>query len=402
MGCTFSNKVNRERTFNPIPDRFTSIEQVQHAIRTAGLESSNLILAVDFTTSNTWTGRETFNGRCLHDTSGAHNPYQQVIDIVGRTLEEFDDDRLIPAYGFGDSTTGDRHCFPFFTGDQPAHGVDEVLTRYQDVVENVDLAGPTSFAPVIKQAIQVVRKEEGYHILVIIADGQVTDASPTGETARAIIEASHYPLSIVVVGVGDGPWDIMEHYDDELPERRFDNFQFVDFTRLVQQNRTKPRSALEAQFALAALMEIPDQYAFIKKHGLLNTANFPRRSPQSTHLVSTPSTNLQPRLDTQCNRRQGDPRRAESPRRATAPAALFMQQSQPPGELTLPGSPHEASFPTREASFPTHRQEKPQFGHHIHEILPPDYDLVATDVDRVAFVNAQWGSGNVAPAADWA
>merc|ERR1711959_11140 len=117
----------------------------------------------------------------------------------------------------------------------------------------------------------------GYHILVIIADGQVTDPTPTGETARAIIEASQYPLSIVTVGVGDGPWHIMEQYDDELPARQFDNFQFVEFNSLCRQSRgAKGNSeALDARFALAALMEIPDQYNYIKRAGLLDPANFP-------------------------------------------------------------------------------------------------------------------------------
>ena len=50
------------------------------------------------------------------------------------------------------------------------------------------------------------------------------DADPTLE---ALVDASNYPLSIVMIGVGDGPWGLMEDCDDLLPSRKFDNFQVL-------------------------------------------------------------------------------------------------------------------------------------------------------------------------------
>ena len=258
--------------FSRIPDLYNSIDEVQVALRAVGLESSSLIFGIDFTKSNTRTGKVSFERRCLHDTTGPLNPYQQVLSIMGRTLEAFDDDHLIPTFGFGDIHTADKACFPFFP-DRPCAGLQEAQSRYLEIAPGIELSGPTNFAPVINKAIETVQQTKAYHILVIIADGQVSNVR---ETVDAIVRASSHPLSIVMVGVGDGPWDMMRQFDDELPQRKFDNFQFVCFTELQRRlakvmgdGRGRPAGRADAWLAMAMLMEVPEQYRAIKKLRLL-------------------------------------------------------------------------------------------------------------------------------------
>ncbi|GFS03195.1 teneurin-1 [Elysia marginata] len=289
------------RTFYSFEDRFCNFEDVARACRKAGLETCGLIVGVDFSASNEWQGRKTFSGQNLHKVVAGKilNPYQKVISIIGRTLESFDEDNLIPAFGFGDTQTTSQSVFSFKqeieaveerekTGlkiedldeeggvsdksgrDVPCKGFTEVLERYGDIANKITLGLPTNFAPIINKAVSIVRELKKYHILIVIADGQVTEHS---STVQAIVDASLYPLSIVMVGVGDGPWATMEQFDNSLPQRCFDNFQFVNFHAVTERCRKSP----EASFALQAMMEIPDQYKTIKSLGYLE------RRPSSSH-----------------------------------------------------------------------------------------------------------------------
>ncbi|CAL9124827.1 unnamed protein product [Musa acuminata var. zebrina] len=307
-----SKRSRRRQKYAYIPDNYTSIEQVADALRDAGLESSNLILGIDFTRSNEWTGKRSFHDLSLHNISNHRlNPYQQAISIIGKVLASFDEDDLIPCFGFGDcmassssssssaavawfgcdvslllllllpATTKDQGVFSFRSDHSPCHGFDEVLRCYREIVPHLKLSGPTSFAPIVETAVDIAESSGGqYHVLVIIADGQVSrDPNKEPETIESIVRASAYPLSIVLVGVGDGPWDAMRKFDDRIPARDFDNFQFVNFTDIMRSNANAAEK--EAAFALAALMEIPIQYKATVELGILGreTGKPKRRVP---------------------------------------------------------------------------------------------------------------------------
>jgi E3 ubiquitin-protein ligase RGLG len=251
-----------------------NVQEVQRNLRGAGLENCSLIVGIDFTRSNLTQGFTTYHERSLHSLEfakeGKLNPYQSVLNVIGDTLAVFDDDGLIPAYYFGDKTTRDHSVKPL--AGKPAAGFAQLLEQYAAVVDKVHMDGPTSFGPLITKACELVRDSDNeFHILVIITDGAVNDRND--ETRKAIIEAAATcPLAIVAIGVGDGPWDEMQKFDDELPERRFDNFTFVNYEEIKRKY-----DGSDVVFAEEALRETPKQYRFLRANGYMGAKPGARR-----------------------------------------------------------------------------------------------------------------------------
>ncbi|KAJ4977075.1 hypothetical protein NE237_002181 [Protea cynaroides] len=259
-------------------------EQVSSTLRESGLESSNLIIGIDFSASNRKKGQRSFNYQSLHDLSGSPNPYQQAIDIIGNTLAPFTKDNKIHSYGFGDASTKGDDVFSFHSDLTPCQGFEEVLTCYRKIAQKVYFDGPTCFAPIIEAAIDIVENSGGqHHVLVIIADDSIRQS----KEIDSIVTASEYALSIVYVGVGDGPWDEMKGLADKIHGRKFDNFQFVNFYDIMK--RYENPSEKEAAFSLVSTMKIPMQYKASKEHGFLG-----RTTGRPTKVVPrTPSFLLQ-------------------------------------------------------------------------------------------------------------
>ncbi|KAL0728426.1 hypothetical protein Bca4012_024519 [Brassica carinata] len=124
---------------------------------------SNMIVGIDVTKSNEWAGARSFGRQSLHYIETTPNPYQRAIHSI-MTSSVLDQDNLIPCYGFGDATTHDQDVFSFNSNDAFCSGFEEVLMCYRDIVPQLHLAGPTSFAPIIETAMTIVGESGGLAI----------------------------------------------------------------------------------------------------------------------------------------------------------------------------------------------------------------------------------------------
>ncbi|XP_052396133.1 copine-9-like isoform X2 [Carassius gibelio] len=236
----------------------------------------NFTVAIDFTASNGNPSQPT----SLHYMNPYQlNAYAMALKAVGEIVQDYDSDKLFPAYGFGAKLPPDgkiSHAFPLNSDCENANcvGIEGVLEAYYDCLRKVQLYGPTNFAPVINQVAQCaseVTDGSQYFVLLIITDGVISDMVQTRE---AVVTAASLPMSVIIVGVGPAEFDAMEELDgDEVrvssrgraAER--DIVQFVPFRDYIDRSGNQVLSM--ARLAKDVLAEIPDQLlSFMKSRGI--------------------------------------------------------------------------------------------------------------------------------------
>ncbi|CAI2365779.1 unnamed protein product [Moneuplotes crassus] len=224
----------------------------------------NLSVCVDFTKSN---GRIT-KPTSLHflDPSGKKmNDYQNAIRQVGNILEAYDYNQKYPCYGFGGIPNDSgwkkaSHCFNLNGQDQPeADGVNGILEAYQFSLLNCQLFQPTKFGPCLRKTIDYVKEhieEKMYHVLLILTDGNIHDMK---QTKNYIVEASHYPISIIIVGLGENSFDLMVELDgdDVVLKNSRGRATRRDIVQFVKFNDFKGQSS--QALAEEVLEEVPEQ-----------------------------------------------------------------------------------------------------------------------------------------------
>ena len=217
-----------------------------------------LTIGIDYTSSN----KEPNDPLSLHYLGSGMNDYEQAIRSCGMVVAYYDYNQMFPVYGFGAVLNGENKpnmCFNVnFQQNPEIYTIDNVLQEYRNSFNNLILAGPTEFCPIIKKVIENIKRENDplkYHILLILTDGIIYDMR---ETIDALVECSFLPLSVIIIGIGNDHFQEMIELDgDDKPltnsrgiKRKRDLVQFVPYNR-YKYNPTK--------LAEQVLEEVPRQ-----------------------------------------------------------------------------------------------------------------------------------------------
>ncbi|OMJ90046.1 hypothetical protein SteCoe_7728 [Stentor coeruleus] len=213
-----------------------------------------VIVAIDYTSSNLpYTTSES------HHYLGPEkqNPYEASMSSVCRILDVYNKDKIIHVYGFGGIPKGQKsisHCFSLGT----VKNYFELLGLYHETLPGIILSKPTNLNEVILRAQKHCEKDKNpmsYYVVLIITDGDIHDYP---YTATSIVYSCRYPLSFIIVGIGNADFRNMEKLDSDnaLLKDRDGRIAERDIVQFVPFNVYRRHPGL---LASKVLEEVPGQ-----------------------------------------------------------------------------------------------------------------------------------------------
>jgi E3 ubiquitin-protein ligase RGLG len=289
MGCSTSSP--SARTSN-LQNSYRNRDSLDEAMIKSGVvEDINFLIFVDFTKSNNWTGKYSFYGKNLHDLHNRTNRYLTTLQSLHNVINA-DQDGHIATYAYGTTTAYEKSGHVDFQGC--FKNVQQLTQWYVNYSQNPRVRdtfhGPTTLKYVLDEAQRVTKETKRYHIVLILTDGDPDDRYKKQDVGE-VYDATNDPLSIVVIGVGDGKYDkvnrvptfpFYEGLDDndgvkmgigqqsfrdikqQYGNLKFDNLQFVNLEKEILQG-SEMTEDLQEKLYLKAFSEIPKQYDSIKK-----------------------------------------------------------------------------------------------------------------------------------------
>jgi hypothetical protein len=227
----------------------------------SGLQIS-VICGIDYTASNGIPEKP----NSLHYVKGMEpNNYEQAISSCASIVAYYDFDNIFPVFGFGANMQGSSqpsHCFNAnFESNPNVTGIEGIIGAYRLALSNITLSGPTYFSPLLKSMATSVKDDimysdsSVYYIIMILTDGDIHDMD---QTRDIIYEAAVLPISIVIIGIGDTDFSLMDQLDGD--NHRLTNSRGLacerDIVQFVKYNSFKTDIN---RLSMEVLAEIPHQ-----------------------------------------------------------------------------------------------------------------------------------------------
>ena len=266
----------------------------------------DIVLAYDFTSSNAQMGINSFGGKSLHHLFDKedvrHNPYQVVTKLILANLLSDESEKEFRVLGFGDEAS-----IASFDGvrilkrkkKKPIVGLYRVLKVYRSYRKKTIMSGPTSFAGPIRIASQQAAENKRHTLLIIITDGALSPGLAQQETFEALASASSNPLSVLIIGVGDGTererkgsfpgLEVFKSLKDDAVDRtgitggingqlNFDNVDFVNANDFLGGAHAVNEASTRLELFLRRCAEkVVLQREFMEKHNMIEGLSWDER-----------------------------------------------------------------------------------------------------------------------------
>jgi len=182
-------------------------------------------------------------------------------------LQYYNTNKKINLFGFGGGIAPYReraaHCFAMNGNifDPRVNDLEAAINHYKHCIgnNNVNLYGPTHFASILDNVNGLCEADLGsysnqkFQVLLIITDGVINDMN---QTIDQIVRGSNNPLAIIIVGVGNADFGMMDKLDGDdeaLFSQTLRRYAAADIVQFVPFNDFKHNPTLLAKETLQEL-----------------------------------------------------------------------------------------------------------------------------------------------------
>ena len=221
----FNHNNNSFKVYNKsqLNQQYSFIDYIKNGVQ------MTFSIGIDFTSQN---AQESPSNPQKGAVAGSPKDIERAIRECGEIMSFYDYDQLFHVYGFGSTINNNQVKSNIFninseTG-QEIYTIDNVINEYRKRLNNISLIGPTLISPIIKNEIDMIRKENNlliYHVLMILTYGEISDLD---QIISTINTASSLPLSLIIIGIGNYDYKgIISSLRNNNSERKF--IQIVKF-----------------------------------------------------------------------------------------------------------------------------------------------------------------------------